>query len=104
MPVYLITDVEVTDPEQYKHYTRAGHDAAVKHGGRFLVEGGTPSLVEGSWLPRRMAIVEFPTREAALRFYHSEEYTRAREKREHAAIFNMILVDGVRGSAEGGSS
>lgn len=93
MPVYLVTNVEVTNPEEYKQYTRAGRDAVVRHGGRFLVEGGTPALIEGSWLPKRMAIVEFPTGEAALAFYHSPEYTEARKKRAKSAIFNMILVE-----------
>ncbi len=94
MPVYLVTSVEVTDPGKYKGYTAAGHAAVIKHGGRFLAEGAGPSLVVGSWLPKRMAIVEFPSADAAMAFYHSSDYAAAREQRRDAALFNMILVPG----------
>ena len=94
MPVYLVTSVDVTDPQKFKSYTAGGHASVIKHGGRFLAEGASPSLVEGDWLPKRMAIVEFPTAEAALSFYNSADYRAAREKRLDAARFNMILVPG----------
>jgi len=92
MPVYLVTDVTVHDPERYRAYSQAGHAAALRHGGRFLVEGGRPEPVEGNWQPRRMAILEFSDREAALAFYHSPEYADARERRSGIADFNMVLV------------
>jgi uncharacterized protein (DUF1330 family) len=101
MPVYLVTSVEVTDPEKYKAYTAAGHASVIRHGGRFLAEGAAPVLVEGGWLPKRMAIVEFPSAEAALAFYNSADYTTAREKRAGAARFNMILVPGAPDSRLG---
>jgi uncharacterized protein (DUF1330 family) len=94
MSVYLVTSVEVTDPEKYREYTAAGHAAVIKHGGRFLAEGAKPQLVEGEWLPKRMAIVEFPSEAAALAFYQSADYAVARAKRKHVANFNMILVPG----------
>lgn len=93
MPVYLVTQVEVHDPEGYRPYTRAGHDAVVRHGGRFLAEGVTPEPVEGNWNPRRMAIVEFRTREDALAFYNSPEYQAAKEIRRTLANFNMVLLE-----------
>ena len=93
MPAYLVTSVEVLDPEGYKPYTRAGHDTVIRHGGRFLIEGGAPEVVEGDWAPKRMAIVEFPSRRAALAFYNSRDYTEARKKREGVARFNMVLVE-----------
>jgi uncharacterized protein (DUF1330 family) len=95
MPVYLVTSVEVSDPETYKKYTAAGRAAVMKHGGRFLAEGAKPAPIEGGWLPKRMAIVEFPSEEAARAFYSSPDYTAAREIRRNAASFNMILVRGV---------
>jgi uncharacterized protein (DUF1330 family) len=94
MTVYLVTNVEVVDPERYKAYTKAGHDTVIKYGGRFLAEGAVPVPVEGSWLPKRMAIVEFPDQEAAMRFYHSPDYTAARQQRRDVANFNMIMVPG----------
>jgi uncharacterized protein (DUF1330 family) len=94
LAVYLVTSVEVLDQDKYRPYTVAGHAAVIRHGGRFLAEGAAPTAVEGTWLPKRMAIVEFPSVEAALAFYHSAEYTAARELRKDVARFNMILVPG----------
>ena len=96
MAVYVVTDVEVFDLERYRPYTAAGHAAVLRYGGRFLAEGAAPELIEGTWLPKRMAIVEFPDREAALRFYQSPEYSEARAKRKDVARFNMILVPGAQ--------
>ena len=95
MTVYLVTNVEVADPQRYTAYTKAGHDTVIKYGGKFLAEGAAPVPVEGSWLPKRMAIVEFSDQEAAMRFYHSPEYTAARQKRRDVADFNMVMVPGV---------
>jgi uncharacterized protein (DUF1330 family) len=95
MPVYLVTSVEVSDPDKYKGYTASGHASVIRHGGRFLAEGATPMPIEGTWLPKRMAIVEFPDEAAARAFYNSADYAAAREKRKTAASFNMILVPGV---------
>jgi len=94
MPAYVVTNVLVTDPDQYRKYTVAGHAAVIANGGRFLVEGGKPELFEGDWLPKRMAIVEFPSVEAAKRFYASPDYVAARKERAGAAQFNMIVVQG----------
>lgn len=93
MPVYLVTDVTVHDPVRYREYSRQGFQSVTKHGGRFLVEGGAPERIEGTWAPRRMAIVEFPSREAALAFYHSHEYQAAKQARLGLADFNMVLVE-----------
>lgn len=94
MPVYLVTDVTVHDPERYGAYSQAGHAAVLRHGGRFLVEGGTPQPQEGTWHPRRMAIVEFADRDAALAFCRSGDYAAARARRQGIAEFNMVLVEG----------
>lgn len=93
MTVYLVTNVTVHDPERYREYSRQGFAATGRHGGRFLVEGGAPEVVEGSWAPPRMAIVEFPTREAALAFYNSPDYQAAKAARAGLADFNMVLVE-----------
>lgn len=94
MPAYLVTSVEVLDLDRYRaQYTTKGAPAVDQYGGRFLVEGGAPEVMEGDWAPKRMAIVEFPDAEAARRFYNSPEYTKAREARKGIANFNMILVE-----------
>ena len=92
MPVYLITTIEVHDPEKYQAYVRAGRATVAAFGGKLLAAGVTPEVVEGDWNPSRMALVEFPSREAALAFYNSPEYAGARALRKSCADFNLVLL------------
>lgn len=93
MSVYLISNVEVHDPEQFRNYQRPGRAAVFQYGGKFLAEGAAPEPFEGDWAPKRMAIVEFENADAARRFYNSAEYQSARQHRLDAATFNIVLVD-----------
>ena len=97
MSVYLISNVEVRDPELFRNYQKPGHAAAVQYGGKFLAEGASPESLEGDWAPKRMAIVEFESAEAARTFYNSPEYQAARQHRLKAATFNIVLVDPATG-------
>lgn len=95
MTVYVITMVNITDPDKYGKYSALATLANEKHGGQFLVRGGNPEPVEGSLPYQRVVVNKFDTREQARQFYHSLEYQAAKHEREGAADFNMIIVDGV---------
>lgn len=94
MPVYLVADIAVTDPETYEAYKLLSPGAVAAYGGRFVVRGGNPQPVEGDWPATRIVIVEFPDRETAHRFWDGPEYAHARKVREGAAIVRSVLVDG----------
>ncbi|MBP2298369.1 DUF1330 domain-containing protein [Azospirillum picis] len=95
MTAYIIADVRVTDPVAYEVYKSLSPDAVAKAGGRFLSRGGETAVLEGDWLPNRVVILEFPDMAAALAFYDSPAYVRAREARRDAADFRMIVVAGL---------
>lgn len=96
MPSYVIADVKVTAPEIYKGYTALSPGAITAAGGKFLARGGKTSVLEGTWNPARVVIAEFPTFEAAQKFYDSALYREARAKRAGATEhFNMIVVEGI---------
>ncbi|CAN7486095.1 DUF1330 domain-containing protein [Acidovorax sp. LjRoot129] len=93
---YIIVDMKVTDPEQYKQYMAAAPAAVKAHGGEYLVRGGKFETLEGNWTPARVAMLRFPSFENAKAFYDAELYRAARAKREGATeFFNMVLVEGV---------
>ena len=93
---YVIADVHVIDPEQYKAYMALTPAAVAAAGGEFVVRGGRNEKLEGHWTPRRTVVIRFPTYEAAQAFYHSPLYTEARAARAGATeFFNMIVVEGV---------
>jgi len=96
MAAYVIADVKVSDPEQYKQYMALSPGAITAAGGEFLVRGGRHEVLEGQWRPDRMVVAKFPTFEQAKAFYDSVLYVEARAKRAGATErFNMVVVDGV---------
>ena len=94
MPAYVIIDIEITDPERYQVYLRQGTIAAAANGATFLVRGGNPETIEGDRMSKRMVVLQFKDRAAALKWYDSPEYREARRLRAGAAKFQAIVVDG----------
>jgi uncharacterized protein (DUF1330 family) len=93
---YVIADVDVSDPEQYKAYMALSPGAIAAAGGEFVVRGGRHETLEGHWVPGRVVVVRFPSYEAAKAFYDSPPYLAARAARDGATRrFNMIIVEGV---------
>ncbi|MGP2438617.1 DUF1330 domain-containing protein [Streptomyces sp. JW3] len=67
---------------------RAGHDITpLAAYGRIDVLEGPPA--EGVLINR------FPTREAALAWYHSEQYQAALPHRHQAADYRVLIVEGI---------
>ena len=96
MPAYIIVDMKITDPEQYKQYMAAAPAAVAAAGGEYLVRGGRTEVLEGDWQPARVAMLRFPSYEQAKAFYDGEMYRAAREKRKGTTeFFNMVLAEGV---------
>lgn len=93
---YIIVDMKVSNPEQYKDYMAAAPAAVKAFGGEYLVRGGKFEVMEGNWQPARIAMLRFPSFEQAQAFYDDQMYRAARAKRAGATeFFNMILVEGV---------
>ncbi|MDB5931447.1 MAG: hypothetical protein JWR60_3154 [Polaromonas sp.] len=93
---YLIVDMQITDMAQYQQYMAVAPAAVAAAGGEYLVRGGRFEALEGNWQPSRIAMLRFPSYEAAKAFYDAEMYRAARAKREGATeFFNMVLVEGV---------
>ena len=94
MPAYLIARVEISDPEQYSKYVAATPGVIEKYGGRFVVRGGDITTLEGPHSDARWVIIEFPSVDAAKKFYESPDYTAARALRAAAADAQFIVVNG----------
>ena len=74
MTGYAITQIEVTNPEDYKEYLAKVTDIVTKFGGEYLVRGGEFQCFEGEWKYPRTVVIKFPSYEKALEWYNSEEY------------------------------
>jgi len=95
-PAYVLVEMNVTDPEQYKQYMAAAPATIKPYGGEYLVRGGKQETLEGDWNPHRVALLRFPSYAQAKAFYDGEMYSNARKLRAGTTeYFNMVLVEGV---------
>ena len=93
---YIIVDMKISDPERYKQYMAEAPAAVAAARGEYLVRGGRHEVMEGDWQPSRLAVLRFPSIDAAQAFYQGEKYRAARELRLGATeFFNMVVVEGV---------
>jgi uncharacterized protein (DUF1330 family) len=95
MPSYIVVEISITDPDAYEHYKALAPQSIARYGGRYLVRGAPAEVLEGSWQPPRLVILEFPSREQARAWWDSPEYGPAKLIRQACASSEMLLVDGV---------
>ena len=94
MPAYVIVNVNTSDPEKYEDYKKMAQETVTKFGGRYLVRGGAMKVLEGSWNPTRIVVLEFDSYERANAWWHSEEYAPAKELRQSLSTTDLLVVDG----------
>lgn len=97
MPGYLIANIEVTDPAGFEQYRAKVSPLIAQFGGRYIVRGGEVRNLEGSLPLRRLVILEFPSLEAAQRFYDSAEYQPLLKLRLASTKSDLVLAAGYSG-------
>ena len=95
MVAYVINDMEVTDPQLLDEYKKLSPATVEHYGGRFLARGGQVEALEGTWSPKRLVILEFPSIAQAKAWVNSPEYAPARRVRQKASRSNIVVVEGV---------
>ena len=91
---YGFAEIAVTDPEAYKDYIARSGPAVAAAGGRFLVRGGDPRVVEGGRSAARIILVEFDAPDGADRFYQSPPYQDALPYRLRTASSHYYFLQG----------
>jgi uncharacterized protein (DUF1330 family) len=92
---YVIAEVEIVNPEGYKEYTKTVPGTIAQYGGRFLVRGGSATVLEGDWPQLRRVIIEFPSVQAARAWWDSPEYAKPKAMRQANSKGRLILLEGV---------
>ena len=92
MPAYIVADIAWNDPDKIQEYSRLAYPTLVAAGGKMLAATSEPAIIEGTWHPGKLVLIEFPSAEAALQWLDSPEYQPAREIRMHAATTNLLLI------------
>ena len=94
MTGYAITQIEVTNPEDYKEYLAKVTDIVTKFGGEYLVRGGEYKCFEGEWQYPRTEVIKFHSYEKDLEWYNYEEYKPVRQIRLDNSVGNQIIIKG----------
>jgi uncharacterized protein (DUF1330 family) len=81
-PAYFIALLRVPDVDRYRReYGREVHSQVAGMGAKLLVASPSPTVLEGDWESIWTAVIQFPDRAAALRWYHSQEYAPLKKLR-----------------------
>lgn len=93
MAAFVIYLGDVLDAQAYEVYKEHVEPNILAAGGSYVVRGGDVDLLEGDLPAQRTVILEFPSREAALTWYRSEEYAEIKRLREGVARASVYVVD-----------
>ncbi|NOX76505.1 MAG: DUF1330 domain-containing protein [Gammaproteobacteria bacterium] len=91
---YLILDLKIADFEVFKEYIEKIPKFIEKHGGRYVVQGVEPEVMEGNWCPERVVILEFPSKERAKEFLNDPEAQSLFSIRHKSTTSKLILAEG----------
>jgi uncharacterized protein (DUF1330 family) len=97
MATFLVAQITIHDRERYARYEAGFMDIFAAHAGRLLAVDDQAEILEGNWRCTRTVIAEFPSREAALEWYGSDDYQALAEHRFAASDGNVALVAGIPG-------
>ena len=95
MSAYVIVEIEIHDPAAYDEYRKVVGPTLTRYGGKFIVRGGKIDVLEGSWNPKRIVVLEFESAARAREWYDSEEYRVPKQIRMKASKGNIVVVEEV---------
>ena len=94
MSAYAILQINITNQKKYKEYLNQVTTIVKKHQGEYIVRGGKSEVVQGEWNYQRTVVVKFPSYDAAIQWYNSEEYAPIKKIREDNSEGNCIIIEG----------
>ena len=94
MSAYVIFDVEIRDMSKYQEFISGVKPAIEAAGAKYLARGGAHKVYEGSWQPRRIVILEFPSVAAWEDFYSGPVYQGLKSIRDECSSARLVSVEG----------
>jgi uncharacterized protein (DUF1330 family) len=94
MSAYVIFDVEIRDPVRYQDFMDQVKPALLAAGCRYLARGGSHTVYEGDWTPRRIVLLEFPSFSVWETFYNGK-YQSLKAIRDECSSARLVAVEGM---------
>jgi len=95
MAVYVIVNINIKDLAAYDAYKTGAPPLVKKNEGEYLARGGATEVLEGGWVPNRIALLKFPDMAAVKAFLSDPEYQPLKALRHSIADTQMVAVEGV---------
>jgi uncharacterized protein (DUF1330 family) len=94
MTAYVVAHLTaIKDADTFARYREAVAPALARAGGRYVVRGGDPHMLDGEKFGR-VIVIEFPSMEAARGFFEGPEYAPLRKLRLSAADGSIAIFPG----------
>lgn len=100
MSAYIIANIKIHDPNEYKKYLEGFMDAFRPYDGKILVATDDLEVLEGEWPAVRTVVMEFRSIDRAKEWYQSAQYQKIAPHRFNSATTNMILAEGFVGQVK----
>jgi uncharacterized protein (DUF1330 family) len=94
MTHYIVARIAIHDRERYAQYEAGFMPIFEKHGGQILAVNDAPEVLEGPPDTRRLVILAFPDRDAALSWAGSTEYREIAKHRLAASEGAIVITEG----------
>jgi uncharacterized protein (DUF1330 family) len=89
----IVNEVTVTDPVKFKTYADQVPATLALFGGQY-VSRGAPEAIVGDVPSPRVVVLEFPSRERALGWFHSPEYRKILAIRNESSSSRIYFLEG----------
>ena len=93
MTAYLVAKFTVRNSEKMDAYAAAAGPTLAAHGGELVLDGQLSQTLAGGWDVPCVALVRFPSIEAARTWYTSPEYQALAPLRASAADMDIALFE-----------
>lgn len=93
MSTYALIRHQITNEEAYARYRALAGPSVKLHGGSLVTKGAVYTELEGTNPLDHMVLLAFPSAEAASTWFHSPEYTAAREARSGAGEMHISIIN-----------
>lgn len=96
MAVYVIALLEFIDEPAYRRYQAEFGKVFSRFDGKVLAADEAPSMLEGERCPDKIVVLEFVTRDEAIRFTCDPDYLRISKDRQAGAVTLSLLASGLQ--------
>ena len=91
---YLVANIRVNDQDVFKNFSQTALPIIDKYGGKILARGPHADRHEGN-VDGIVTMLEFESKEAAEKFYYSDDYQAAKAIRDTGCDTDLMIIEGM---------